>query len=71
MTPRIVEIMLIRWPILSLIALLLFTARGSAAAQTGPSLFIDPTAQTAPLDGDTFEVRIMVDDVTTEQGLGG
>ena len=61
-----------RWHILFLLTLLLFfTANGPTAAQTGPSLSINPVAQTVPPDAGAFEVRVMVDDVTTADGLGG
>ena len=63
--------MLIRWSIVLVVALLLFAVPEGASAQTGPSLFIDPPARTVPLDGGAFDVRVMVDDVTNEQGLGG
>ncbi len=44
---------------------------GHGAAQEGPSLSIDPSSQTVPPDLESFEVRILVDNVTTEEGLGG
>ena len=63
--------MLIRWSIVLVVALLLFAVPEGASAQTGPSLFIDPPSRTVALDGGAFEVRVMVDDVTTPDGLGG
>ena len=57
--------------LLLLLALFPFTAGGQGEAQEGTSLSVDPSRQTiGPADGD-FEVRIMVEEVTTEQGLGG
>ena len=58
------------WPLLALLALLLL-AGGRASAQEGPSLSVDPVAQAVEPDAGPFEVRILVDDVTTPQGLGG
>ena len=41
------------------------------SAQEGASLSVDPASQTVGLEDGAFEVRILVDDVTTDQGLGG
>ena len=60
-----------RWPALPFVILLILTTGGRVSAQEAPSLSVDPVAQTVePQDG-AFEVRILVDDVTTAQGLGG
>ena len=40
-------------------------------AQGTARIFIDPPAQTVGVESGPFEVRVMVDDVTTPQGLGG
>jgi len=55
-----------------LLALLaLATAGDRATAQERPRLFLDPPAQTVGLADGPFEVRLMVDDVATDEGLGG
>jgi len=41
------------------------------AAQEGPTLSIDPPAQIVGLEAESFEVEILVDGVTAEEGLGG
>ena len=60
-----------RWALLPLVALLLLTAGGRMSAQEGASLSVDPASLTVGLGDGAFEVRILVDDVTTDQGLGG
>ena len=54
-----------------LVALLLLTAGGHISAQEGPSISVDPVTQNVGSEDGAFEVRILVDDVTTDQGLGG
>ncbi len=60
-----------RWLALPFVILLILTTGGRVSAQETPSLSVDPVAQTAEPEGGAFEVRILVDDVTTAQGLGG
>ena len=60
-----------RWVLLPLVALLLLTAGDRMSAQEGASLSVDPASQTVGLEDGAFEVRILVDNVTTNQGLGG
>lgn len=43
---------------------------GMAGAQEGPTLFVQPATQTVAV-GETFEVDLMVANVTTPDGLGG
>ncbi len=54
-----------------LVALLLLTAGGHISAQEGPSIWVDPVAQNVGPEDGAFEVRILVHDVTSDQGLGG
>ena len=60
-----------RWPVLLLLPFLLFTMGGTTQAQDGPSLSVDPVSQTIEPGEGAFEVRILVDDLTTSLGLGG
>lgn len=57
--------------LLALLALPLLASTSTGAAQNGASLSVDPPSQTVEPTAGEFEVRIMVDDVTNEQGLGG
>lgn len=59
-----------RW-FLALLLLPAFMAGERAAAQEGPTLSVDPPAQTVGLEAEPFEVEILVDGVTAEEGLGG
>ncbi len=59
------------WWLAALLALPGFLHGQHAAAQDGPSLSVDPAAQTVALNTESFEVQILVDGVTTENGLGG
>jgi hypothetical protein len=59
-----------RWPVLLALALLLAVA-GAAEAQEEPSLFVDPASRTIEPEAGAFEVRILVDDLTADLGLGG
>ena len=56
-------------------AILLFAASAISSerieAQDGPILSIDPGTQTVELDSGPFEVRFMVENVTSLRGLGG
>ena len=63
--------MIKRGLVLALLAIFAFAAAGRLQAQEGPSLVIDPPSQTVALEDGPFDVRLMVDDVTTDQGLGG
>lgn len=54
-----------------LLALLLLAGGGRLAAQQPASIWVDPPSQTVGLEEGAFEVRIMVDDVTNPDGLGG
>ncbi len=61
---------------LGIVALVLSTGALVATAihthaQQGPAVAVDPASQTVALDGGPFDVRVTVDDVTTDQGLGG
>ena len=42
-----------------------------AQAQSAASLFVDPPQQTIAPNTGSFEVRLMIDDVTASRGLGG
>ena len=57
--------------LVSLLGLALLASGGQAAAQATPSVFVDPAEQIVALTGGNFEVRLMVDGVTNEEGLGG
>src|SRR3990172_9725151 len=63
--------MLNRWPLLALLLLLPLVAGGRADAQEEASLWVDPPSQNVGLGDGPFEVRVMVDNVTTADGLGG
>jgi len=54
-----------------LLMILLTPPLGQAQAQQTARLSIDPPTQTVAPSQGTFQVRIMVDDVINEQGLGG
>ena len=60
-----------RWLLLALLLLLPLVAGGRADAQEEASLWVDPPSQNVGLEDGPFEVRVMVDDVTTPDGLGG
>ena len=63
--------MLNRWPLLAVLLLLPLVAGGRAGAQEEAQLWVDPPAQNVGLGDVPFEVRVMVDNVTTADGLGG
>ena len=44
---------------------------GSGAGQSVPALSIDPPSTTVAAGGPAFQVRLLIDDVTSTQGLGG
>ena len=54
-----------------LLMILLTPPLGQAQAQQTARLSVDPPTQTVAPSQGTFQVRIMVDDVINEQGLGG
>ena len=60
-----------RWFLPLSLAVLLLLVGGRALAQEGASLSIDPASQTVGLENGAFEVRVLVDDVVTPEGLGG
>lgn len=62
--------MIIRGPVVLLLALPLLFGQGGATAQAGASLFVEPSPAVMPLQGQ-FVLNIMVDDVTNADGLGG
>lgn len=63
--------MLIRLAIALLLSSLAFAGRDRAHGQSAPVLSVDPPAQTVALGDGAFEVRLLIDDVTNAQGLGG
>ncbi|MCH7811829.1 MAG: hypothetical protein IH958_04285 [Chloroflexi bacterium] len=56
---------------LLLLAFATISPAPSAAAQEGATLTVDPVSQTLGPDAGPFEVNVLVDDVTTANGLGG
>lgn len=57
--------------VLPFLAALALLGTGRAAAQDGALLFVEPAAQTIAPGSGPFEVRLMVDDVVSTEGLGG
>lgn len=47
------------------------TWAGDVRGQQGPTLSVDPATLTLPPDSGPFEVRVLVDEITALQGLGG
>ena len=61
-----------RWLLLlALLVILLPTSMSRLRAQETAKLSVDPPAQTVAPSQRAFEVRVTVDDVTNEQGVGG
>ncbi len=60
-----------RWWSLPFLVAFAVLSGGRAGAQNGAVLFVEPASQTVAPGSGPFEVRLMVDDVTTAQGLGG
>lgn len=60
-----------RWLLLLSLALALVSTTDRAGGQAPASLSLDPPAQTVFLEDGPFDVRLLVDDVTHQQGLGG
>ena len=54
-----------------LFTLALFMAGDRAGAVETSVLFVNPPSQTSDLAGGPFEVSLMIDDVSNEQGIGG